>query len=467
MENSTLEATSNQSCLHCGSKNQTITSNVTHTCYPWVAGQFIDRNFTLEDVNSVVMERNYAGIIFIGIIMILGLVGNGHVLFVFSKRKYDSNYIQDRIHANYRIFVLWLSILSVIMCAVVSPLLIVYLIHPVNFPSNVLCKIFRFVLYFVPVTMSLTLIAIAVDRYLVICRTFENRLTSKHSKLMCVATVVVALILTWPAPLVFGNGKTETGIPGFTGIRCYLEDASMTKLQQYYQVLLVVFFFAVMIVLLVLYTKVTRDYKKILQFRRLSRRYSASTPETMKRTQARQESQRVWIYASVTIGYVGSALPYHILALLFFASVIVDCNLSLGQAEGFYVFIWSYFLSPVIYPIIYGFQDDGFRCTIKTWYKRLIESIKKCLCVRQGSNNEIQNDTVMLESTTPTTSEVFTENTEDIDPPVKEFSRAIVYKEKNERKSELKEILTSIAAITVHVNEGIMKEDINKNSVHI
>jgi hypothetical protein len=72
--------------------------------------------------------------------------------------------------------------------------------------------------------MSLTLVAIAVDRYLVICRTFENKLTSRHSRLMCIATVIVSLIISCPAPIVFGNGKTETGIPGLTGLRCYLED---------------------------------------------------------------------------------------------------------------------------------------------------------------------------------------------------------------------------------------------------
>jgi hypothetical protein len=63
-----------------------------------------------------------------------------------------------------------------------------------------------------------------------------------------------------------------------------------------------------------------------------------------------------------SVSCVICALPYHILAILFFAKTIVDCDMSLLEAQLFYLFIWSYFFSPVIYPIIYGFQDDGFSC---------------------------------------------------------------------------------------------------------
>lgn len=452
-------------CPGCENITQYLELNSSKVCYPWVAKEFIGRNYTLDDVNSVVMKRNIPGIVFLGICIVLGLIGNGHVLFVFSKRKYTSNYIQDRIHANYRIFVLWLSILSVVQCAVVSPLLIVYLLYPVTYPSNVLCKFFRFIIYFIPETMSLTLVAIAVDRYLVICRTFENKLTSRHSRLMCTATVIVSLILTWPAPIVFGNGKTETGIPGLTGLRCYLEDESIVKIQQYYQTLLVLIFFIVMLVLFILYSKVSADYKKLLRFRRTSRRYSTSTPEALKRNQAKQEQQRVWIYGSVTICYVVCSLPYHILAILFFAKTIVDCDMSLAESQMFYLFIWSYFSSPVIYPIIYGFQDDGFRYSVQGIYRHSKNSLKKYLFDNKSSSNDTLNGSINSGGLAHSNSQICTQETEN--GSSKDLTRAIKYKGNGERKSELKDIITSIAAITLNVNELVIQEDINKNSLHI
>jgi hypothetical protein len=47
------------------------------------------------------------------------------------------------------------------------------------------------------------------------------------------------------------------------------------------------------------------------------------------------------------------------------------------------------------------------------------------------------------------------------------LTRAIKYNANGERKSELKEMITSIAAITLNVNELVIQEDINKNSLHI
>lgn len=445
----------NKTCSNCDNESVPVAK----MCYPWVADEFNGRNYTLDDVNNVVMLRNYAGITFLGIVIVLGLIGNGHVLYVFSKRKYKSNYIQDRIHVNYRIFILWLAVLGVIQCAIVSPLLIVYLVYPVTYPSNVLCKIFRFILYFVPEAISLTLIAIAIDRYLVICRTFQNKLTAKHSKLMCFATMIVSLIFSWPAPIVFGNGKTETGIPGLTGHRCYLEDESITKIQQYYQVILVFFFFVILFVLLILYSKVRKDYKKILQFRRTSRRYSTSTPAAFKQSQAKQEQQRVWIYASVTIGYVVGALPYHILAILLFAGVIVDCDMSLPESELFYLFIWSYFFSPVINPIIYGFQDDGFRFSVQAIYRRSTKTFKRRLYDRKNSNGHISNGNVDSDKSrqfSQSGSQILTEITTEDD-----FNADI------KPRSELKDIMLNMAAFTVDTSAIIFHEDENKNAVHM
>ena len=389
----------NLSCPECNVTNLTDSTQVRH---PWVAEEFIGRNYTIDEVNSVVMLRNMAGIVYLGICIVIGTIGNCHVILVFSKRTYSSkiNVVQQRIHVNYRIFILWLSILGLVSCVVVAPLLIVYLVYTVTYPSELLCKIFRFILYFIPVTMNLTYISIAIDRYFVICRTFQNKLTERHSLLMCLATVIISVILTWPAPILFGRGQTKTGIPGLIGYRCYKGDGDSEltlKLQNYFQAILVVFFFVVLIVLFILYTKVKNTYRGMLRFRRTSRRYSASTPEAFKQEQEKQEKQRLWIYGSVTIGYVICALPYHILSMLWFAKVINDCDLPLPEAQGFYLFIWSYFLSPVLNPFIYGFQDDGFRNSVKAFYHSYRRvSLKKHLFERSSgdTSSETNSDNI-------------------------------------------------------------------------
>ncbi|CAC5414810.1 NPFFR2 [Mytilus coruscus] len=258
----------NKTCSNCDNESVPVAK----MCYPWVADEFNGRNYTLDDVNNVVMLRNYAGITFLGIVIVLGLIGNGHVL-------------------------------------------------------------------------------------------------------------------------------------------------------------------------------------------RTSRRYSTSTPAAFKQSQAKQEQQRVWIYASVTIGYVVGALPYHILAILLFAGVIVDCDMSLPESELFYLFIWSYFFSPVINPIIYGFQDDGFRFSVQAIYRRSTKTFKRRLYDRKNSNGHISNGNVDSDKSrqfSQSGSQILTEITTEDD-----FNADI------KPRSELKDIMLNMAAFTVDTSAIIFHEDENKNAVHM
>ena len=73
---------------------------------------------------------------------------------------------------------------------------------------------------------------------------------------------------------------------------------------------------------------------------------------------------------AVTMAYIISGIPHHVLAIIFFVDKSFDCSLSLLEGQFYYTFIWSYFINSAVNPFIYGFRDQKFRKEIKIIYSR-------------------------------------------------------------------------------------------------
>lgn len=321
-------------------------------------------NVTLEILNSQLVRRNYGGITLLILVSVVGLLGNVHVLYIYSKQYKKSNY---------RIYVLFLSILDVINCTIVAPLVVVYLFFPLTFPSEAFCKMFRSILYFMAITSTLSLVSIAIDRFRKICHPFKEQFTTGHVKLLCLGSLVVGMLLSWPAPILWGLSTVESGIPGVTGKRCYTDDKfknSSINFQVMYNACLIIFYFLVSGTLIIIYIHIGRNISINNKFRDTQRRMTIKNEEEAVRAAGNSARKSTITLCVVTISYVLSALPHHLLALLIFLVPNFDCNLSLLGSQLYYTFIWSYFFNSVANPLIYGIRDRKFRGAVKKIYTR-------------------------------------------------------------------------------------------------
>lgn len=101
--------------------------------------------------------RTYSGgFIFVIAMMVIGIVGNLHVLLVYTFRAKPSNR---------RIFILVLGTLDLITCVVGMPFILMDLRNPLTFKLTIVCKTFRLNNYFICSASSFILIVIASDRY--------------------------------------------------------------------------------------------------------------------------------------------------------------------------------------------------------------------------------------------------------------------------------------------------------------
>lgn len=56
------------------------------TCHTWVKDYLPrDRNITLELANQILVARLIGGVIFLAILIVIGLVGNAHVIYVYTR----------------------------------------------------------------------------------------------------------------------------------------------------------------------------------------------------------------------------------------------------------------------------------------------------------------------------------------------------------------------------------------------
>ena len=148
-----------------------------------------------------------------GVLMTVGILGNTLVLIVYILRKRKTT------AQNY---IVYLAAIDLLACVVIHPYVIYKLFNNYNQTWTIACKIFEFIVHTSLALSGLTLMVIAVDRYLAICRPvkFLTYYTKLH-KLM-VAVLVVSVggslpILEFygprPEPIVLSNNM-------FVGYHC-------------------------------------------------------------------------------------------------------------------------------------------------------------------------------------------------------------------------------------------------------
>lgn len=129
--------------------------------------------------------------------MVVGVIGNSIVIYIFAANGKMSKTT---------IFILTLAGIDLISCLVNMPAESAMLWHPVDFDHDVICKLSRYTTYIASASSSFVLIAIAVDRYLMICRPFLGReLGVLYAKRTCLVAVLLGMITTCPSLIFYGT----------------------------------------------------------------------------------------------------------------------------------------------------------------------------------------------------------------------------------------------------------------------
>ena len=171
---------------------------------------------TLMEMNDAETLRLVPVLVYLGIISVTGILGNGLVCHIYRTCYRLSNS---------QIFILCLSAIDLLSCCVVIPFEITTVINQYTFKHAWLCKFSRFFNTLSTLSSSFLLLFIAIDRYRKVCKPFSRQISAKVAKFLCLLAVILGLVFSWPAVLVYGKKTFPIPEYGMVGTECSIDDS--------------------------------------------------------------------------------------------------------------------------------------------------------------------------------------------------------------------------------------------------
>ncbi|XP_076099377.1 cholecystokinin receptor type A-like [Mytilus galloprovincialis] len=327
----------------------------------------------------------------IGVLLLTGMIGNGLVIYVYSRKpKTTTN----------RIFILALAILDFLSCTVVIPFEIYDLGHTFTFTRTILCKLGRFSEFMLILGAGFTLVAISIDRYVHLCR-YKSRLllTASRAKKVCGFCVFLGLCFAVPLLSFAGLEKiplyvNETNV---TACGCTTFKDPNAKSGKIYTYLLMSVFLSALVTMLVSYCFIGATlYGRRQGKTRNGLTFITNTEETKRlhKTKAFPEMRKkesfaigkstsfslngsTFIFLTVTVVFVIGFVPHLSVRVFRFLHLAFNDDTSMDLLYNFLV--RSYLINSVSNPFIYSIIHKRFR-------DELIKTIKSIICCKRKSS---------------------------------------------------------------------------------
>ncbi|XP_033733493.1 nematocin receptor 2-like [Pecten maximus] len=198
--------------------------------------------------NEKEVDLYYPAIVFTGFMTILGLLGNGFVIYVYGYRF-------RKTCAN--VYIFWLSVIDLVCCVLGIPFDIFQLRFPLLYGDAIPCKLFSTVSIVAYASQTLLLLCISRDRYYKICHPLKSfRFHSPHKNVAY--AFILALCISWPSVFVHGTKTIKMATPGIVATTCSIDDSIDRLIPVLYFGFYLILAFADFVVLLFVYINIIR-----------------------------------------------------------------------------------------------------------------------------------------------------------------------------------------------------------------
>ncbi|XP_069116331.1 QRFP-like peptide receptor [Argopecten irradians] len=200
-------------------------------------------------INNILANKLLPLTVILWIYLVVGVLGNSLVMFVYWARKKPVR--EDRY------FIPVLALVDMASCVVSSSTGIYAQTYPLMFDNDVGCKMAAFLGILLGGFSANFLIAIAIERYLKICRPFGRQMTKFLKKLCIILMAIVSLAFAAPSLRVYRSEQVPTLLKGRFEIQTWkCIDKEHEAGQMVYKVLLSVLTLLRFLVLLLCYGNV-------------------------------------------------------------------------------------------------------------------------------------------------------------------------------------------------------------------
>lgn len=213
---------------------------------------------TIEQLNQEIVENNYfVPIIFLCVVLVMGILGNSLVIYIY--------FLRFKTYSESRFFIPVLAVIDIIACIVNCSGNLSEVTRPIMYGDDIGCKTEKYLSLATTGASIFTLLVIAIDRYLKICRPFGRQISLKWKKLALVIIVIAALILS--TPYYFFNGVVKTPENGLTYRLCTKTSVLEPNVTFGFSCLYLLLAIAELVILAVLYFHIGRVVFRKNEFR--------------------------------------------------------------------------------------------------------------------------------------------------------------------------------------------------------
>lgn len=209
----------------------------------------------LSELNLVSTYKHIPIAVYLGLIGVIGLIGNSVVCYI-----YGTVYTQS----NSRIFLICMATIDLGTCIVDIPLEIVNVLNQYEFNKPLLCKFSRTGNALTTFYSSGILLSIATDRYLKICRPHGFQISNTTGKRLCLSLFFATVGITWPMFVMYGVKSTHFvyASVNLTRTECSVDDQyKNTMYPVIYNVVMLLLFVAALVMLIVFYSMIGRKVR--------------------------------------------------------------------------------------------------------------------------------------------------------------------------------------------------------------
>ena len=392
------------------------------------------RNHTNSQMQDIVDQLNKEEVIrlipmfiFLSLITVIGIPGNGLVCYI-----YRTIYSKS----SSRWFIFFLALVDIFICGISVPFEIATSLYQYNFTSNVVCKLVTCVNQWALVTLVFIVVVLSVDRYRKVCKPLGWQIGVQKAKILSTASIVVGFLLSLPIWWVYGIHKYE--------LTKYDVDASVCSFKQsstnsyfvlYYLIFAIMVFISLLSTISILFCFIGKNIKQHLLKEKMRKQVHLNNDNVLEilknddkkvqvKTVSKMTSQSdnsspangtgekimpidcgIYICSSemtaprikdkktkhirracarkattslflVSLVFVLSYLP--LLVLLLIRGIVAGFEAELTDSERvtykFFLRLW--FLNCAINPFIYGLSDSMFRENCKDVFYNLCDNFK-------------------------------------------------------------------------------------------
>ncbi|XP_062597174.1 cholecystokinin receptor type A-like [Saccostrea cucullata] len=348
-----------------------------------------------EEINNSVFDKVYiTSFTYTFVMLVIGCPGNAIVFYIYFTRWKKTTS---------RVFIMTLAAVDFMNICITAPTELYFMLEWFQTTNGVLCKFSRFWTLMMDNNSTFTLLGIAVDRYICICRPLKRQMSTKTAKIIVFISAFFAVVFAWPGLVVYGIQSVPVPIAPKTyvvGHMCLIEDSFVkTDYPLAFIIVLLTGNLLINLILIIAYSLIAiqvikRGSSFLYQTSKDSRKYSHSGSQShtedvspdenssecnkaaekgakfnkqgsmsvqsdeVRRAQMTKTTLMLFL---ATLLYMLSSIPFFVIVIIRYVQPSYYTSLS-DTGKAFYqFFLRSYLLSMSLNPVIYSFIGKIFR----------------------------------------------------------------------------------------------------------